>query len=280
MRSQDVPSRSRSAAGRIARRLPPVGAALLALVAAAEIGAPRGVASSAPAPAITGTQRVVGQGPPRAEGEVSTRRLPRLDARHAPRSRRPAIRRPPIRKERIRPTGQLRVVSGTSGVAGRGPVKTFLVEVEKGLRIDGRAFATTVQQILFDERGWAAGDRLAFKRVDSGPVDFRIALSSPRTTNRLCAPLETAGRYSCHQNARAVLNYKRWQLGAQAYGPNLRGYRTYLVNHEVGHALGHAWHRSCPGPGARAPVMMQQTLGVGECRPHAWPLSEERESVL
>jgi hypothetical protein len=137
-----------------------------------------------------------------------------------------------------------------------------------------------VQQILFDERGWAAGDRLGFKRVDSGPVDFRIALSSPRTTDRLCAPLETAGRYSCHQDGRAVLNHKRWQLGAKAYGRNLKGYRTYLVNHEVGHALGHSWHRSCPHPGARAPVMMQQTMGVGECRPNAWPLSEERESLL
>jgi hypothetical protein len=159
-------------------------------------------------------------------------------------------------------------------------VKSFLIEVEEGLRIDRRAFATTVQRILFDERGWGADGRLTFKRVDSEPVDFRIALSSPRTTDRLCAPLETAGRYSCHQDGRAVLNYKRWQLGAKAYGRNLKGYRAYLVNHEVGHALGHAWHPSCPRPGARAPVMMQQTMGVGRCRPHAWPLPGEREALL
>jgi hypothetical protein len=159
-------------------------------------------------------------------------------------------------------------------------VKTFLVEVEAGLPVNRRAFAATVQRILFDPRGWAAHDPLAFRRANAEPVDFRVALASPRTTDRLCAPLETAGRYSCHQDGRAVLNYRRWEHGAAAYEEDIERYRTYLVNHEVGHALGHSWHRACPHAGARAPVMMQQTMGVGECRAHPWPLPEERESLL
>jgi hypothetical protein len=274
MRSQDG-SRLASAPIGIARRLLSKTLVLVALIAATEIGAPAEVASTPTAPGLPGGQRGSGQGPPRAEGEVSTRRLPRPHARVA----RAARDRPVSRPDRIHPTGRLMVVSGTSTVSGRGPVKSFLIEVEKGLPVDRRAFATMVQRVLFDERGWTARDRMAFKRVDSGPVDFKIALSSPRTTDRLCAPLETAGRYSCHQDGRAVLNYKRWQRGAKAYGGDLQGYRTYLVNHEVGHALGHSWHPRCPYPGARAPVMMQQTMGVGECRPHPWPLPEERESL-
>ena len=170
--------------------------------------------------------------------------------------------------------GRLVVVPGGSKTYGRGPVRRFLVEVEGGLRIDAADFAARVTQVLSDPRGWR-GAGLAFRRVDSGRVDFRVALASPRTTDRLCAPLPTNGVFSCVSGERAVVNLFRWRRGAASYRHRLAGYRAYVVNHEVGHILGRS-HAGCPGSGRRAPVMLQQTKGVAPCRPNPWPLASER----
>ena len=177
-----------------------------------------------------------------------------------------------------RPTGRLLVVPGKASASSRGAPVRFMVEIEEGLGIDGTRFAAAVQRVLYDDRSWGGGS-VPFRRVDSEPAAFRVALASPDTTNRLCAPLDTAGIYSCHQSGRAVLNFMRWRRGAASYGRNLAGYRRYLVNHEVGHALG-SFHRGCPAAGAPAPVMMQQTKGVTPCRAHPWPSRAEREGVF
>ena len=172
--------------------------------------------------------------------------------------------------------GRLVVVPGKSTRSGRGPLRRYYVEVEAGIRIDRRWFARRVHQILADRRSWGGTRRVSFQRVGLNRTPhFRVALVTPSTTDRLCYPYITGGIYSCANGGRAVLNLMRWRRGADAYRRNLRGYRIYLVNHEVGHLLGHA-HRYCPAAGARAPVMMQQTKGVGSCRANPWPLPWER----
>ncbi|HEX2045381.1 MAG TPA: DUF3152 domain-containing protein [Gaiellaceae bacterium] len=188
----------------------------------------------------------------------------------------------PPRSGKVRPVaanapgrpGTLVVVPGRSRVSGPGPLHRFAVEVEGGLPVDPSAFAARVVDVLSDRRSWGAGGVAAFQRVASEPVDFRVTLASPALTDRLCSPLRTNGIFSCAQGGRAVLNSTRWLRGASAYA-RLGRYRTYMVNHEVGHLFGHA-HASCPAAGTAAPVMMQQTKGVAPCRANPWPLSWER----
>lgn len=183
------------------------------------------------------------------------------------------------RKRQIAPglRGSLVVVRGRSAAMGHasGVEMRFVVEVEGGLRVDRYAFARAVVRTLLDPRSWAGGGAIALQRVDSGQVDFRVALASPGLTDRLCLPLQTNGIYSCASGNRAVVNAMRWRLGAATYDGRLRAYRRYVVNHEVGHLLGHG-HDSCPGAEELAPVMLQQTKGVAPCRANPWPLPSER----
>jgi hypothetical protein len=171
--------------------------------------------------------------------------------------------------------GLMHVVGGQSRRSGPGPLRRYTVQIEDGIQVDRRRVADTIASILGDPRGWGGTGRLSFQRVSSGPVRFRVVLANPSTVDRLCAPLITGGIYSCGMYGRAVLNILRWRRGAPAFHGDLTKYRRYLVNHEVGHLLGHG-HTSCPAAGARAPVMMQQTKGVGACRPNGWPLEWER----
>jgi hypothetical protein len=63
------------------------------------------------------------------------------------------------------------------------------------------------------------------------------------------------------------LNAERWFTGAYKSGLDIDNYRQYMVSHEIGHILGHD-HKKCSCKGCRAPVMMQQTLGLHGCTPN------------
>ena len=103
---------------------------------------------------------------------------------------------------------------------------------------------------------------------------MHVTLATPTLTGKLCGPLNvTAANVSCWWGGRAVLNLHRWVRGSATYGTDLTSYRTYLVNHEVGHGLGHR-HVSCPAPGRPAPIMVQQTLGLEGCRAWPWPTQQ------
>jgi putative cell wall-binding protein len=164
-------------------------------------------------------------------------------------------------------------IASTGPVHGTGgTLRTFSLEVEPATGEDLFSFAEEVEGILADPRGWTGRGTVRFQRVEPGRAQVRILLARPATVDRLCAGVaNTAGRYSCWSGRFAALNLDRWRTGAtHRFDAPLSVYRGYLVNHEVGHALGHG-HVGCPAPGALAPVMMQQSKGTGQCRPNAWP---------
>jgi hypothetical protein len=167
------------------------------------------------------------------------------------------------------------VVDGTSQVYGSGPLRRFVVEVEDGIQVHGGGFATAVEQTLADPRSWGHGGQLSFQRVGTaeaaaGDYDFKVTLISPGNMEIYCPGVGTGGYTSCRYGERAVINLARWATAVPDYQGDIATYRQYVVNHEVGHALGHG-HQDCPGAGAVAPVMQQQTLGLKGCVKNAWP---------
>jgi hypothetical protein len=166
-------------------------------------------------------------------------------------------------------TGEFAVAPGWMPAPGAGEVREVRVEVESGLPVDRDVFAAFVLTTLNDARGWGHGGTMSFARTD-GDAPITVTLASPDTSARLCADVEGGGPLSCRAGPRAVLTFQRWVAGTDEYTGNLTGYRQYLVNHEVGHVLGHG-HEPCPGPGLPAPVMQQQTLGLNGCTQNSWP---------
>lgn len=175
---------------------------------------------------------------------------------------------------RIRTTaeGFLFVDEGNRPPVGQGTLRTYRIEVERETGINLRAFTELAERILSNERGWTGTGRWSLQRVATPDADIRVVVATPDTVDRLCAQagLDTHGEVSCWNGRFAALNAERWMKGAKGFVGSLRAYREYLVNHEVGHGLGYR-HETCPRPGARAPVMQQQTYATKPCKANGWP---------
>lgn len=165
--------------------------------------------------------------------------------------------------------GEMTVMEGEGDVMGDGPLTTFAVEVEDGLPGEADDFVAAVEQILGDPRSWGDDGERSLQRVDGDDADVRVLLAAPDTVDRMCAPLNTAGYVSCANGNRAIINQNRWVASVPHFDGDLETYRIYLINHEVGHTLGHG-HVNCTGKGDPAPVMQQQTLDLQGCEPNGW----------
>jgi len=192
------------------------------------------------------------------------------------------------------------VVPGAGPQVGEGTTKvfTYTVEVEDGIDTtsyggDG-GFARMVSETLDNPKGWTHDPKFAFIRTGADDPDFRVSLTSPITVREGCG-YNIALESSCYNPSygpdaqdRVFINEARWVRGAVPFQGDVGSYRQYLINHEVGHAIGYHSHEQCPKNDALAPVMMQQTFSTTNddaakfdahtveadgkvCKPNPWP---------
>ena len=196
-------------------------------------------------------------------------------------------------------SGEFRIVPGGTDPVGRQTAEqfTYTVEIEDGIdTVDfggDDSVARMVDATLANPKSWTADGAVAFQRITGQDPTFRVSLASPITVRENCG-YDIELEASCYNSAtgRVYLNLARWVRGARSFQGDIGSYRQYLVNHEVGHAVGHPAHAPCPADGALAPIMMQQTFGVNNseiheldpegvvpdndatCRYNAWPFPD------
>ncbi|WP_329024373.1 DUF3152 domain-containing protein [Streptomyces sp. NBC_00690] len=182
----------------------------------------------------------------------------------------PEPSRSPTYKERG--SGTYTWAEGTSPRAGtEGRLVRYGVSLEGGTSLNVDAIAAEIDGILRDPRGWTRQGEASFQRVDSPPYDMLVHVVSPATTDKLCGAwgLDTRGQVNCANSPDLVVNARRWIELSDQYPNRPDDYHALIINHEVGHVLGHG-HRTCPGPDEPAPAMMQQIKGLKGCRANPW----------
>ncbi|UCM90440.1 DUF3152 domain-containing protein [Streptomyces marincola] len=177
--------------------------------------------------------------------------------------------------------GTFRVAPGGGEPVGGPTLYRYQVQVEDGIDLDPDAAAAEVHAILSHERGWTQDGHSGFQLVGAGETaEFMVRIATPGTVDDICGQygLDTGGEVNCRVGESVMVNLKRWMTGSPQFDGPVEEYRALIINHEVGHALGHG-HEGCSAPGAPAPAMMQQIKGLDGCVANAWPYDENGEYI-
>lgn len=163
-----------------------------------------------------------------------------------------------------------------------GNYRNFTYEVISwgAISTDLESFAASAAETMADARGWAQAG-ITFERQASGG-DFSLVLSDAATLGTIAG---CSSDWSCRAGRYVIINEARW-LGATTSwnndGGSLRDYQHMVINHEVGHFLGHGHPPAsfvCTTSYTPAPIMLQQSIDLRGCAHNPWPLLSEIEAL-
>lgn len=141
---------------------------------------------------------------------------------------------------------------------------TYKVSIDPDVKYSLSQFRLLLAIYLASPDGWEQFGYTFAEDQKYGHVHIRLSSSSTITKSCGLSPdlscAELGGR-------KMYLNATRWIKGATQSQLDLENYRQYMVSHEMGHILGYE-HDKCPCKGCKAPIMLQQTLGLQGCSPN------------
>lgn len=157
--------------------------------------------------------------------------------------------------------------------------KTYTVTYDISYRgtilADKSEFASLVRETLSSPNGWLRAG-VIFKEVSSGGRLHMVLASGEQV--HAASPSGCSATLSCTVKPYVLINDERWRLATDSYnnaGQSLKKYRQMVINHEVGHFLGHDHLSNASCMNGVAPIMLQQSTGLRGCTANEWPLSSE-----
>lgn len=140
---------------------------------------------------------------------------------------------------------------------------------------DEKEFRDTVVKILNDPRGWKKYGYRFYESPNADSINIRLESAA----EALCGFPNLSCWRKNHKDI--IINYDNWMGKSKSKLPIDR-YRNYVINHEVGHALGHS-HNKCPIEECKkrnmidcpASIMQQMSRGpdvIKPCIESDWPL--------
>ena len=147
---------------------------------------------------------------------------------------------------------------------------TYKFENNHNINYNHENFIDEVNNILNEKKGWNKYN-YTFTEKHNGKTDFIIILT-PMNIIKSKFPQNISWTVFKPNNIPIIyINEYRWKHGSNKINVKIEEYRKYLINHEVGHVLGFD-HETCNiNKSKKAPVMMQQTLGIGQCEFNPYP---------
>jgi len=130
-----------------------------------------------------------------------------------------------------------------------------------------------IRKTLADPRGWAGRGYTFVHRAHIQPVDVVLALCDKDEMDARFGHAPELRDLSVTnfgtRPARVYFHRDNWESPPPLFTGTLQSYREYLVQHEIGHALGRG-HATEETDGGACPVMYQQSKGTSRCTPNAW----------
>lgn len=157
----------------------------------------------------------------------------------------------------------------------------YNAKIAEDVNFDLNEFLQILKSVLQDPKGWRSyGYEFVEGNNEKAVKKVEILLCTDKYVKKTCNTINL----SCYdpQTDKIYLNFNNWQGGSKSDLP-INRYREYVINHEMGHALGFE-HTKCPKTaGNKASVMQQMSKGPDHIKPcvsNEWPLPYPLELEL
>lgn len=167
----------------------------------------------------------------------------------------------------------------TAQANGKQVVRYTYCVASMGASVDMTQFENKVFHTLNDPKGWPrAGATFSLADQAAGQAcDMTITLAEAQYLPSFSEGCSV--EWSCRVGNNVIINVDRWNGATDSWnaqGGSIDLYRTMVINHEVGHRLGHYDNETtCPAPGQPAPLMQQQSIDMQGCVFNVYPLDSE-----